>query len=534
MALNSSGPISLGGSTTGQSINLELGQGATDTVSLNDASVRTLAGISSGEITMPTNFYGKSSIPQGNLIIEKKSYPPSTTSATFNINPTLGGGNVSFTGSAVYNNSTTWGPQQLFDDTRTIFDWAAEGGPPCFAQFVFAANATVSTIFIIPRSQGDNFPPSVTVSVNGTPINTYYPTTLTLSSGQQINYTGIGYKIQPGLSGNTWLLSFNSSLAYIGEIEFWGSYTPPPPPPFSFTFSPCGQTGPTGPTLATCLGYYNTVSNPWLLDATKFDVIGGVQIWTVPSTGNYIFDVKGARGGQNGFGPGGSGAQIVTRIYLEQGQKISLVVGQSGIDHPNNEIFRSGPGGGGGSFVYTLNPSTNQYDLYVAAGGGGGAQTSDINLITTVSDANGKTGQNGTSITDAGGYFASGGTGGSGGDKSSRNILYGGAGAGWLSNGTGSYAGKTRVSGWFGGGVGQAGTGRQGGFGGGGASFDESEITYAWAGGGGGYSGGAPGHNGGVSDGQFGGGGGSYYTGTLISATAGANYNTGSITVTKV
>ena len=62
MTLNSSGPISLGGSTAGQSINLELGKSATATVSLNDTDVRTLAGVASGAIVMPTNFYGKSSV----------------------------------------------------------------------------------------------------------------------------------------------------------------------------------------------------------------------------------------------------------------------------------------------------------------------------------------------------------------------------------------------------------------------------------------------------------------------------------------
>jgi hypothetical protein len=60
MTLNSSGPISLGGSTTGQSINLELSQSATAQVSLNDTNVRSLAGVASGAIIIPTNFYGKS------------------------------------------------------------------------------------------------------------------------------------------------------------------------------------------------------------------------------------------------------------------------------------------------------------------------------------------------------------------------------------------------------------------------------------------------------------------------------------------
>jgi hypothetical protein len=62
MTLNASGPISLGGSTAGQSINLELSKSATATVSLNDTDVRTLAGVASGAIVMPTNFYGKSSV----------------------------------------------------------------------------------------------------------------------------------------------------------------------------------------------------------------------------------------------------------------------------------------------------------------------------------------------------------------------------------------------------------------------------------------------------------------------------------------
>lgn len=59
MTMNSSGPISIGGSTAGQSINLEVGRSATTTSSLNDSSLRTLAGVASGQISF-SNFYGKS------------------------------------------------------------------------------------------------------------------------------------------------------------------------------------------------------------------------------------------------------------------------------------------------------------------------------------------------------------------------------------------------------------------------------------------------------------------------------------------
>lgn len=61
MTLNSSGQISLGGSTSGQSIALELGQGATSQISLNDSAVRALAGVVSGAISIPSDFWGKSS-----------------------------------------------------------------------------------------------------------------------------------------------------------------------------------------------------------------------------------------------------------------------------------------------------------------------------------------------------------------------------------------------------------------------------------------------------------------------------------------
>ena len=62
MTLNATGPLSMGGATTGQSINLELGVSATAQGALNDTSFRTLAGVPSGAISI-SNFYGKSNTP---------------------------------------------------------------------------------------------------------------------------------------------------------------------------------------------------------------------------------------------------------------------------------------------------------------------------------------------------------------------------------------------------------------------------------------------------------------------------------------
>ena len=77
MALNGSGPISLGGTTTGQSIAIELGGSGTAQISLNDTNVRTLAGVSSGAIVMPTNFWGKSNVT--NAIATSNSSTPFVT-----------------------------------------------------------------------------------------------------------------------------------------------------------------------------------------------------------------------------------------------------------------------------------------------------------------------------------------------------------------------------------------------------------------------------------------------------------------------
>lgn len=61
MALCNSGAMSMGGSTIGRSINCELGCSGTAQISLNDAEVRDLAGVSSGAISL-NDFYGASAV----------------------------------------------------------------------------------------------------------------------------------------------------------------------------------------------------------------------------------------------------------------------------------------------------------------------------------------------------------------------------------------------------------------------------------------------------------------------------------------
>lgn len=85
MTMNSSGPISLAGTTAGQSIEIENGGNGTTQISLNDAAVRSLAGVPSGAITMPTNFYGKS-----NRVALTVTFTTNTANAATNVSA-LGG-----------------------------------------------------------------------------------------------------------------------------------------------------------------------------------------------------------------------------------------------------------------------------------------------------------------------------------------------------------------------------------------------------------------------------------------------------------
>lgn len=83
MTMVSTGEISLGGSATSgglnRSVNIELGRSATATINLNEAAVRTLAGVPSGAISL-SNFYGKS-----NRVAISFTFSSSTANATRNV-----------------------------------------------------------------------------------------------------------------------------------------------------------------------------------------------------------------------------------------------------------------------------------------------------------------------------------------------------------------------------------------------------------------------------------------------------------------
>lgn len=259
------------------------------------------------------------------------------------------------------------------------------------------------------------------------------------------------------------------------------------------TFTSCGATGQSGPTLSQCTTSYSSAA--WASDASYFTVGTGIQIWKVPGTGTYTLDVYGAKGGNfttNG-NTAGQGARVQMTVTLTEGHQIKILVGQPG------GIYGYTGGGGGGTFVYNQTTST----LIAVAGGGGAASSSNgVGCNATLTETGGVCYSNGYS----GGTAGSGGTGNASSGWGSGGAGYSGDGGG----GGGPYSGvaaKSFING--GAGSGPYGStpsascnGAWGGFGGGGGGGCNG------GGGGGGYSGGAPG----------GGGGASYLTGTSKSS----------------
>jgi hypothetical protein len=277
----------------------------------------------------------------------------------------------------------------------------------------------------------------------------------------------------------------------------------------SYTFSAAGLTGPIGPSQAQINTAYGSTNLNGSVTAT-----GGIQSFTIPSTGNYRLRAVGAQGGYNG----GYGADITGEYNFTAGTVLKILIGQQGTTGTNAAPYSAG-GGGGGSFIVS---STNV--PYVVAGGGGG-NGGGYTGVPVVCCLNGMQ----ASTTNNGNPYPSGANGGSGGNGGLCTTINAGAGAGFYGNGSQCYAGSSALSFTAGGTGGNGflfgGTYANGGFGGGGGHYDSG--TGMRGGGGGGYSGGGGGYASTGND-AAGGGGGSYNGGTnqinIVSSTSGNGF----------
>lgn len=299
----------------------------------------------------------------------------------------------------------------------------------------------------------------------------------------------------------------------------------------TFTFTNDAQTGNTGPNLSQSLSSYDTGTYTWLTNSAYFTVNNGIQLWTVPASGNYTVEAYGASGGYDPANSSkvGRGAYIKGTFALNRGDTIKILVGQQGSANVSPRVEFSG---GGGTFVVknTVGTPTTS-DILVIAGGGGGVG----NGATSFANAHGSTATNGNASSTSTLF----GTNGNGGGSSNQTVQ---GGAGFLGNGT-----NTAVPGndtpppqafRFGGNggnikwSGSTNTAILGGFGGGGASNRwQSPTSVPAMGGGGGYSGGAGGYG---SNTYFGGGGGSYNNGSSQTNTSNVRVGNGSVIITQV
>ena len=260
-----------------------------------------------------------------------------------------------------------------------------------------------------------------------------------------------------------------------------------------YQFTNCGQIGRTGPSQSQANSSYSGTN----LDGSV-SVSGGIQSWTVPTTGIYNINAVGAAGGTQLYSsdyPGGKGASMSGDLSLTQGTVLKILVGQKGENTRINYEDNAAPGGGGGSFVWMSGSNT----LLIAAGGGGGGGrigSDDVNATVAI-DGHAASAQNN------GGIDGNGGRPNNGGDS-----YWAGGGAGWLSDGTGgnnstnynyspgssgAYGGRKPLNGGEGGVRWQDNNdeGGDGGFGGGGGGGSDN----MGCGGGGGYSGGGGGNS---------------------------------------
>jgi hypothetical protein len=287
------------------------------------------------------------------------------------------------------------------------------------------------------------------------------------------------------------------------------------------TFTNAGAVGRNGPTLSQCVSSYSGAS--WASNTAYFNMTTqGIQIWTVPASGNYQITCVGAGGGLGqASNPGGFGARMRGTFALTQGQKLRIIAGQLGT---NNTGLNGG--GGGASFVMKESGSTTSDILVIAGGGGGGPYTNNgTNRNATTGDPS-QPGWYGDSNTTLNNGQSS----GNGGICYNRS----GAGGGGLTGNGGSstvisesQGGFSFTNGAIGGtGLSNQSTSLDGGFGGGGSG---EWSTWTGAGGGGGYSGGSGGY-------YYGGGGGgsSYNNGTSQTNTIESAAAMGFVTITAL
>ncbi|XP_035115670.1 leukocyte tyrosine kinase receptor isoform X9 [Callithrix jacchus] len=172
----------------------------------------------------------------------------------------------------------------------------------------------------------------------------------------------------------------------------------------SWLFNTCGASGRHGPTQTQCDGAYAGTSVVVTVEAAGH--LRGVQLWRVPSPGQYLISAYGAAGGKGAKNhlSRAHGVFVSAIFSLGLGESLYILVGQQGEDacpggSPESQLVClgesraveehaardgsegalasrrwAGGGGGGGGATYVFRVRASELEpLLVAAGGGGRA-----------------------------------------------------------------------------------------------------------------------------------------------------------------
>jgi len=319
------------------------------------------------------------------------------------------------------------------------------------------------------------------------------------TNNQAVKYYTTGTPMTGLVSGNTYFLRNVSISSFAGAQSLYTLASN------THTFTSGGVTGRLGPDLATLRASYTTAS-AWRDTYLQQGNFQGYQDWTVPVSGIYEFDARGASGFDgSGAGGVGRGAIVKGRVSLTKGEIITIVCGQIGT------APTSGAAGGSGGGTFVVRKAGN-VPLFVAGGGsaesgsGAGRDGVTTNLGGTSTSGQPAGGASSFGGRSQGGFSAGGaGFAGAGQDSSTTNL------------GGGTYAtGLVHNS-----------NARIGGFGGFGGAGQSDGNTLTQSGGAGGYSGGGGART--TGNNQSGGGGGSFITTEASNiSTSNGLYNTSS------
>ena len=315
------------------------------------------------------------------------------------------------------------------------------------------------------------------------------------SSNQAVKYFTDGTPLTGLTSGETYFLK-NVSADFSGTTALYEIAND------THTFTTCGKTGRQGPNSSDIATGYSTA---WHGTYVRQGDFRGYQDWTVPVSGVYRFDVKGASAYEgDGSGTAGRGARVRGEVSLTKGEIITIAVGQQGTAPESGDTYG---GSGGGTFVVR---KSSTEPLFVAGGGSADAgTTSGIDGVTTNDAAN-------SSSNEIGGQDGNGG--------SALNLSRSAGGGGFFSRGENSDFGEKGGGSFLDGLQADSNlsrTGGEGGFGGG-ASSDAQDSGQS--GGGGGYSGGSGART--TTANEVGGGGGSFVAVNASNvATSNGSYN---------